>query len=433
MAREVIVTRTRTHQGAGAAARDKELSALNRALREADRMDGDAYVRAVFSVEGPERITVHRLLPDGREAAVGYLTRETLQGEDSVDTYLLNQFGGPGSWILKPARPSPHGGGYISYGRYKRVMVGVAASSDAGTAQGTLDDADRMLAERTKRLSVLEVTRVMAESMQPKGGEEALKAEDFKVIAEALATVRGPANGASEAVWLRLVDRLDSLEKKVDRPAWEALIASLTPILTPVLASLKPGTLGQYATLLRRFMAPAGVAAVPERPWWEGIAALVREALASPALQPLIVKLAEGMQTGPVPVAPVAPKALAASSQEGPRPPAVKTFTDPDTLDAVNAVVGYLGERKFGEAWAVMRQVPDLAAWVAQVEPEVEPQAYWFGLKALDPRLSDGTMKVTCLEFIEHIQRTISEFLAAQEEAAAAAKGEEDGGKDSAV
>ena len=77
-----------------------------------------------------------------------------------------------------------------------------------------------------------------------------------------------------------------------------------------------------------------------------------------------------------------------------------------------------------------MRQVPDLASWVAQVEPDVEPGAYWFGLKTLDARLVE--MKATCLEFIEHIQRTITEFLAAQEEAAAAVKEGTDGGKETA-
>ena len=412
--------------------KDTETRALDRALEHADKMDPDAYARTVFSIKGAERIQVSRVMPDGREVSVGFLTPDTLDVGDSITDYLLSQFGGPGAWVLKPARPAKVGG-FICYGKYKRVTAGVSALSDGGMARGSLDDVDRTLADRTKRLAALEATQIMERAVKAnQGGEEGMKAEDFKTIAEAMALVRGNG-GASETVLLKIVDRLDGLEKKIDRPAWESLIASLTPILTPLLATIKPGTLAQYAAIAKGWMA-APVTMAPERPWWEGLAALVKEALASPALQPLVMKLMETAERGQ----PAPRQALPAGQpgQEVKPIMAVREFTDPDAQEAVHSIVAYLEQRKFAEASAVMRQVPEFMSWVFGVRPDVEPPAYWFGLKALDKRLSE--MKATALEFIEYVQEENQRLIEAaekqaQEEAEAASKGGEDhGGKESA-
>jgi hypothetical protein len=410
--RDVTITKriTRTTEQ-----RDPTAAKLYEVLAEQERFGVDAWFRTVFNVVGVDEVWIHKLLPDASEPKVGFISRAVAETEEDLELVLLNKYR-PGKFLLKPVKRG------VWVGPQKRFQLGAANVSDAGLYEGSIEDSERRIAAIQRREDVLNATlqlKRMNDAMAGKGGEDPLKAEDFKVIAEALATARGANGGASEAVMLRMVERLDGLEKRLSEPAWNQLITSLTPLLMPLLAALKPGTLEKYAGLLKGFMGTT-VAAAPERPWWEGIAALVKEALASPALQPLIVKLIEMQPTRPA-LVPVPPAALSAKTEEG-------EFTDPDTREALDSVVGYLGERKFAEAWTVMRQMPDLAPWVAQVEPDVAPMAYWFGLKALDKRFPE--MKATALEFIEFIQTRIAEFIKAAEAAEAEAAG--NGDKDAA-
>lgn len=403
-----------------------KIRALDRALGDVDDMDVTEYVKTCFDT-GADAMWVCRVLANGEEMKVGTVRADATIGDD-VETFLLSTFGGPGTFVLKPALKSPYGG-FLRVSKNKRARLGVANEADAGLGAGVSQDADTLITRALARedkmhaLTKIQELNARAAGAAKEGGEE-MKTEELLTVVREL-----KGSDKTSEILLEML-RNERQERAAILAAQTAKnpLEMLGPVIAPVLAFLdkkvSPSTVTKWLEVLRN---PVPSAEPAETGIVSTVVGLLKDY--APMIQPYIAQAIQGMvaPSGPQPatrhLAAVPTPAVAAAPPAQPAPTedemATREYEDEDTKEVLDYVIQCLDAHKYGEAWAALRGCEDTVDAIAPIMPGAEPMAFYFRVRDLDERLR--TRKDTVLEFIAHIQTQIQAYMAAQTEAAKAA------------
>jgi hypothetical protein len=393
------------------------VKALDKALADSDDMDVTEFFRMTFQA-GADGIWIMRLLPNGEEVKVGTLKKDAPYPEDDVETFLLSQYGGPGSFVLKPAIKTSYGG-MFRVSKQKRVRLGVSSDADAGMGSGLNQDADtmitRVLAREDKMHALNKIQEINARAAGPAKGEE-MKADEVLTLVNAINASR-PQDRTSEILLEMLraerADRAAQLAASAQKNPLEMLLPVMAPLLGFLDKKLSPSTVSKWIDVIRN---PA-----PVEPAETGLigtlAGLAKDFM--PYIQPLLQNAMQNMVTPPGQprhLAAVPPAVAAAPSTPQPGGEgddvATREYDDKDTIEVLDYVITCLDSHKFAEAYAALRTCEDTVDAIAPIMPGAEPMAFYFRLKDLDERLRER--KDTLLEFIAYIQTQIEEFIKQQ-------------------
>jgi hypothetical protein len=392
---------------------------LDKALEEIDDLDVTDFFQIVFD-SGADAILICRVVPNGEEFKVGTLKKGMPYPNEDVETFLLNSFGGPGTFLLKPAIKSPYGG-LLRVSKNKRVRIGVSSESDAGLMGGLSGDADSMITRvlaREDKMHALNKIRELNDkaSGSNKGGGDEMKADELLTIVREL-----KGNDKTSEILLEMLrnerqERAAMLAAAQQKNPLELLGPVLTPLLGFLDKKLSPATVGKWIDVLRN--------PVPSEPAETGIVGTVAGLLKDymPMLQPYIASALQSMVTPGAPGAPrhlaTVPPAVAAApptTTQTEDEMATREYDDADTKEVLDYVVTCLDSHKFPEAYAALRTCDDTVDAIAPIMPGSEPMAFYFRVRDLDIRLRER--KDTVLEFIAYIQKQIEDYMKAQQAA----------------
>lgn len=391
---------------------------LDKALEEIDDLDVTDFFQIVFD-SGADAILICRVVPNGEEFKVGTLKKGMPYPNEDVETFLLNSFGGPGTFLLKPAIKSPYGG-LLRVSKNKRVRIGLSSESDAGMMGSVGQDADslitRALAREDKMHALSKIQELNAKGAAPKGDEN-MKAEEVIALVN---TMKGNDKTA-EILLQMLQNEREERRAMIAQQQQKNPLELLGPVLTPLLGfldkKLSPATVGKWIDVLRN---PA-----PAEPAETGIVGTVAGLLKDymPMIQPFIANALNNMVTqpgtagGPRHLAAVPPAVAAAppATTQTEDEMATREYDDADTKEVLDYVVGCLDAHKFPEAYAALRTCDDTVDAIAPIMPGSEPMAFYFRVRDLDIRLRER--KDTVLEFIAYIQKQIEDYMKAQQAA----------------
>lgn len=391
---------------------------LDRELGDIDEMDVTDFFKIVFEC-GADAIWIHRLLPNGEEVKVGTIKRDMPYPQDDVETFLLSQFGGPGTFVLKPAIRTSYGG-LFRVSKNKRIRLGVSSESDGGMMSGLNQDADtmitRVLAREDKMHALNKIQEINAKAAGTSKGGDEMKAEELLVIVREL-----KGNDRTSEILLEMLkterERMSTLAaQSVQKNPMEMLIPIMTPLLTFLDKKLSPTTVTKWIEVLRN---PAPAPEPAETGLIGTLAGLAKDYL--PMFQPIIANALQNMVTPagspPRHLASVPPAVAAAPPSTAPTAEgedmATREYDDADTKEVLDYVVTCLDSHKFSEAYAALRTCDDTVDAIAPIMPGAEPMAFYFRVKDLDDRLRDR--KDTVLEFIAYIQTQIEAYIKQQQ------------------
>lgn len=396
------------------------LKKLDKALEEIDDLDVTDFFQIVFDA-GADAILICRVVPNGEEFKVGTLKKGMPYPTEDVETWLLNSFGGPGTFMLKPAVKSPYGG-LLRISKNKRVRIGLSSEQDAGMMGGINSDADtmitRVLAREDKMHALNKIQEINARATGATKGEE-MKAEEVLTLVNAINGSRPPDRTSEillEMLRAERADRAAQMAASQQKNPLEMLLPVMAPILGFLDKKLSPNTVTKWIEILRN---PAPVPEA-ETGLIGTLAGLAKDFM--PYFQPILANALQTMVTPAVPGQP--PRHLAAvppAVAAAPLPPsgpggddvATREYDDKDTIEVLDYVITCLDSHKFAEAYAALRTCDDTVDAIAPIMPGAEPTAFYFRVKDLDDRLRER--KDTVLEFIAYIQAQIEAYIKQQQ------------------
>jgi hypothetical protein len=389
---------------------------LDKALDEIDDIDVTDFFQIVFD-SGADAILICRVVPNGEEFKVGTLKKGMPYPNEDVETFLLNSFGGPGTFLLKPAIKSPYGG-LLRVSKNKRVRIGLSSESDAGMMGGINGDADsmitRVLAREDKMHALNKIQEINARSAGPVKGEDGMKLDEAMALVNAM-----KGNDKTSEILLEMLrneraDRAAQVAATQQKNPLEMLLPVMAPILGFLDKKLSPNTVTKWIEILRN---PSPAVEPAETSLIGTLAGLAKDFM--PYLQPMIQNAMQTMMTpaGQVPRHLAAVPAVAAAPTTHPQPGgddvATREYDDADTKEVLDYVVTCLDSHKFSEAYAALRTCDDTVDAIAPIMPGAEPMAFYFRVKDLDERLRER--KDTVLEFIGYIQSQIELYIKQQQ------------------
>lgn len=412
--------------------KDKEphpvVKKLEKALADLEDMDVTEFFKTVFDC-GADAIWVCRVVPNGEEMKVGTIKSDAPLPWDDLETFILSQFGGPGTFMFKPAVRTSYGG-MFRVSKNKRVRLGVSSEPDGGYMMGGQQDASVIITRALARedqmhaLNKIRELNARAAGTAKEGGEE-MKTEELLTVVREL---KG-SDKTSEILLTMLQNEREERRAMLAAQQAKNPLEMLGPVLTPLLAFLdkkvSPTSVTKWIEAIRATANPA--AAEPADTGLVGtVVGLLKDY--APMIQPYIAQMLQGAMapSGPQParhLAAVPTPAVAAAPSPSPAPTeddmATREYDDEDTKEVLDYVIQCLDAHKYGEAWAALRGCEDTVDAIAPIMPGAEPMAFYFRVRDLDERLR--TRKDTVLEFIAHIQTQIQAYMTAQAEAAKAA------------
>ncbi len=402
---------------------------LLKALADSDVMDLNTYIKCAYE-NGADQIWAHRVV-NGEEMKVATLTPDTSTGED-IETYVLNNYGGPGTFLFKPAVRSSYGGFMWARGRDKRVKVGVANEQDGGMFTGYGTDIDSRMSrllgreEKMHALHQIQDLNVKWEDRRTKKPEE-----DDDVKSADLVALITKSNEQMMALVMKQHD-LEIARINATAAAQKSPLDLLVPAVAPILGfldkKLTPGTVTKWLSAFRDNPAPDEGSG-----FWSMATAVAKEAM--PYVQPFFANVIQQMQQPAQPARGNRPPVVPAQPLRlvKPQPQSTETETeeekmqraydDKDTKDVLDYAIECIDAGNYADAFASLRTCEDTMDAIGKIMPGSSPQSYFFTIRELDPRLRDR--KDAVCNFIEYVQKCIVTY---QEQLAAAAakKVEED-------
>lgn len=400
---------------------------LNVALDSADDMDVTDYIKTVFDT-GADGLWVFRIV-NGEEYKVGTLRPHMDFGEDAED-FLLNHYGGPGTFILKAAIKTAFGG-MVRASKPKRVRIGLSSDNDAGSSAMPGHDADTIITRtlaREEKIHALKSIQAINAPREPRKEAEEMKPDELITIVREL---KG-SDKTSEILLEMLRTERERMTQMQAASVQKNPLDLLAPIAVPLFAlldkKLSPGIVTKWIEALRNPVeAPESM--------WAGLRGLMNDL--APVIQPFMQHVAAAI-TPTTPAAQPRPSLThhtpAVPSPIVVQPPnpnaegadmATRDFDDADTKELLDQVIIWLDEHKFAEAWAALRTCEDTLDVIAPIAPGPDPLAFWFKVRDVDERMR--TRKDVGLEFIAYIQVQIQMWMVAQataEKKAAEERGE---------